>query len=183
LKTWQKKSAAHQLSRCFASFAARKQAPACFSHFRHKTAPFPAVMLLAVALLLLGLAPVASSAGSAAPIASVTVATNIINNATRLDAAGHPLNAHQGSMIRGSGNFSGRYYLYGDWFRACKPQGYGCKCVGDPPGMQVHGSKFTKSNLLSLLAHGQTFSDRDLVNAVGIYSSADFESWKEEGGG
>ena len=60
-------------------------------------------MLLAVALLLLGLAPVASSAGSAAPIASVTVATNIINNATRLDAAGHPLNAHQGSMIRGSG--------------------------------------------------------------------------------
>ena len=79
------------------------------------------------------------------------------NNATRLDDKGQPLNAHQGSMIRGVSNASGRYYIYGDWFRSCNPQGYGCRCVGDQPGMKVDG--------------------------IGIYSTSDFKSWREEGGG
>ena len=80
----------------------------------------------------------------------------ITNNTTRLDSTGGPLNAHQGSMIRGVGDFSQRFFLYGDYFRACKPLGYGCRCVGDKPGMEVHG--------------------------IGIYSTADFKTWRNEAG-
>jgi hypothetical protein len=76
----------------------------------------------------LGVVALAAVAGTTAATAAAGGAGSlIVNNATRLDEHGRPLNAHQGSMIRGVGNYSGRYYLYGDWFRACKPQGFGCR--------------------------------------------------------
>ena len=81
----------------------------------------------------------------------------IQNNQTRLDSRGRPVNAHQGSMIRGVGAFSSRFYLYGDWFRACKPHNGGCHCDSDPPGTGME------------------------VSGIGIYSTADFATFRQEG--
>jgi hypothetical protein len=121
------------------------------------------LMLIVLAEVLVGPSSPCSSDSSSSTIPARKVpgrVATITNNITRFDCSGGPLNAHQGSMIRGAGNFSARYYLYGDWFRGCQPLGRGCRCVGDKPGMKVDG--------------------------VGIFSTADFTHWRHEdvaGGG
>ena len=78
----------------------------------------------------------------------------ILNNGTRHDDHGQPVNAHQGSMLQDS---SGRYWLFGDWLRSCEAT-IQCHCVGDDM------DSWTQDN------------------GVGIYSTLDFVHWRYEAG-
>ena len=77
------------------------------------------------------------------------------NTVPRITTDGQPVNAHQGSMLYDK--FTSRYYLYGNYHRDCIAVAK-CHCVGDDE------SAWT------------------VTNGIGIYSSADLESWRYEAG-
>ena len=75
--------------------------------------------------------------------------------APRFTVDGRVLNAHQGSMLFDP--TSSRYFLYGNHHRDCVATTR-CHCVGDPPDAWT------------------------VTTGIGIYSSADLESWRYEAG-